>query len=357
MPVLSCRQRLTSGASTLMTCAALLYFSLAGNAFAHGVTFKLQHVEPANSAIAKQFLEPWSQKIHDESGGRINLLITPRDQSITETELFQVALERSADIVWLDVKGPSASFPRFSVFRLALEGASSEGSSQALWSWIDINDLGFREFREMRILAASRHDPPVFHMREKPLSSLSDLKGATIAIPDSDAEVFLTALGASPVILSKRAMGDALAQSSVDGVLLSWSSLAALRLEELVKAHSAAPAGAPWPYAELSVLLMNPDAYRSLADDLKLVMQANSGSDVSAWIGKTLDETAMRARKRAADRVDSIGTLPEGDLKQWREAANTAVNTRVKELDASGLKGERMISRARGLIKDYDTAR
>ena len=348
---------LISGPRSLNLYAALLFFTLAGNAFAHGVTFKLQHAQPADSALNRNFVEPWANKIHDDSGGRINLLATPGNQADAAMDLFQLVQDRGADVVWLDLPQSADAFPRFSVFGSALAGATSAGSSQALWSWSDTNDLAFREFREMRILAASRHDAPLFHLREKPVSTLSDLKGLTIATPNADGQDFLTALGASPVVMPGSAMRKALTDASVDAILLSWSSLATLKLEDLVKVHVAAPPGAPWAYSELSVLLMNPDAYRSLADDLKQIIKDNSGGDISAWIGKVFDEEAIRSRKRAAERGDKIGNLPESDRPNWDEAANAAVNKRIKALDDLGLRGEKMISKVRALIGEYDPAR
>ena len=357
MSSVSFSQRLLAGSSRLMAFAALLLFGFTSDAFAHGVTLKYQDTQPANSAFATSFLDPWARKIYDESGGRINLLAAPRDAASADADLFQAVRDRSADVVWMDLQQPGASFPRFSVFALALEGNSSEGSSQALWWWVDTNDLAFREFDEMRILAASRHDAPVFHMRDKSVSSLSDLKGARIAIPNSDAAQFLTAIGAQPFVTTSSAMRTALEESKVDGVLLSWSSLATLGLEELVTTHAEAPADAPWPYAEVSVLLMNPNAYRGLVDDLKQIMRANSGSDVSAWIGKTFDQSANAARKRAAERGENVSTLPAGDLDKWREAASAAVNEGVGNLDAKGLKGEKMVTKARALIAEHDPAK
>ncbi|UCH47130.1 MAG: hypothetical protein JSU95_13670 [Betaproteobacteria bacterium] len=356
MTVITISRQAFTASYSLLACATLLLLGFSADAFAHGVTFKYQDTQPANSAFVTNFVQPWSRKIYDESGGRINLLAAPRDAANAQTDLFQAVQDRSADIVWIDLQQSSASFPRFSVFALALEGTSSEGSSQALWWWVDMNDLAFREFKEMRILAASRHDAPVFHMRDKSVSSLSDLKDARIAIPNSDAGQFLTAIGAKPVVTSSSAIGTALAESSVDGVLLSWSSLAALGLEELVTTHAEAPANAPWPYAEVSVLLMNPSAYRGLIDDLKQVMRANSGSDISAWIGKTFDQNANAARERATRRGDTVSALPDDDLDKWREAASAAVNEGVGNLDAKGLKGERMVTKARALIAEHDPA-
>jgi TRAP-type C4-dicarboxylate transport system substrate-binding protein len=344
-------------ACRLPACAAVLLMALAGNVFAHGVTLKLQSTQPADSALNQYFISPWAQQIYDASRGRINLLTVPVDQPGAQVDLFQLAQDRIADVVWLDQANSPDIFPRFSVFGSALPGSASEGSSQALWSWCDVNDLAFREFKELRILAASRHDAPLFHMREKPIDSLSDLNGLKIAVPNDDGRDFLVALGASPVVMPASDMGKALSEASVDGVLLSWSSLAMRELGDLVKVHVAAPPGAPWAYAEVSALLMNPDAYRSLADDLKTIIRANSGIDVSAWVGKVFDETAAKARQIAADRGDTIGNLPESDLAGWNQAAEVAIGKRVKALDDRGLKGERTVTRARALITQYDSAR
>ena len=180
------------------------------------------------------------------------------------------------------------------------------------------------------------------------------LNGRASAHHISEAVTFLSKLGASPVVVPEPALSNALAEQDVDGVLLSWSSLASLKLESLVKAHSEAPKGAPWPYAELSVLLMNPDAYRGLADDLKQTIRANSGDIVSAQIGKSIDEAAQAARNSAVERGDSINALPESDLDQWRDAATATVSERVVALDALGLKGEKIVSKARAVIVQYD---
>jgi len=342
-------------ASATTTITAVVTALSVGNAFAHGVTFKAHHALPADSIVLKNFLEPWAQKIHDESGARINFLISAEDPANgAYARLFQMAKVRKFDVVWLDLHDAATDFPKFSVFGLPLAANSSEGSSRALWAYVDINDLGFREFGKLRVIAASRHDAPLFHMHSINIESLSDLNGRKIAIPNPDSAALLAAVGASPIVTPESSIGEALSGGKVDGALLSWSRLATLKLEELVKTHTGFPAGAPSPYAETSVLLMNRDAYRSLADDLKRVVRGNSGSGASAWIGTVFDDGAARARQRARERGDAINILPADDLARWQDAVKAVVDDRIRNLDERGLKGKSLIDKARELITEYD---
>ena len=347
-------------ASATTTITAVVTALSVGTAFAHGVTFKAHHALPADSIVLKNFLEPWTRKIHDESGARINFLMSADDPAKGAYARFvQMAKDREVDVVWLDLRNldlhnAATGFPKFSVFGLPLTANSSEGSSRALWAYVDNNDLGFREFGKLRVIAASRHDAPLFHMRSIGIESLSDLNGRKIAIPNPDSAALLAAVGASPIITPESSIGEALSGGKVDGTLLSWSRLAALKLEELVKAHTGFPAGAPSPYAETSVLLMNRDAYRSLADDLKRVVGGNSGSDASAWIGAVFDDVSAGARQRARERGNAINVLPADDLARWREAVNAVVDDRIRNLDERGLNGKSLIDEARELITEYD---
>ena len=123
MSALPIRRRSLFAAFAVSLSTLVFSLSLTGNALAHGVTFKLQHEQAENSALNQNFIAPWAQKIYDETGGRMNVLVTTGTDAAGPADLFQLAQDRDADMVWLTLPGLSGEFPRFGVFGTALPGA------------------------------------------------------------------------------------------------------------------------------------------------------------------------------------------------------------------------------------------
>ena len=87
---------------------AFITMSSASTAFAHGVTFKMHHDQPVDSAFQQDYLGQWARKIHDESGARINLLISAGDsENGGSAILFQMAKERASELDGRGLKGES----------------------------------------------------------------------------------------------------------------------------------------------------------------------------------------------------------------------------------------------------------
>lgn len=80
---------------------------------------------------------------------------------------------------------------------------------------------------------------------------------------------------------------------------------------------------------------MNSAIYKSLSDELKKVISANSGAETSAWLGKILDASGVGA---AAS----------------QQRAQSTIEARIKELDERGLNGKDLVESAQALIAEYD---
>ena len=350
------RRPVTSRVRGLVCTAVCLVVPLwVGTAMGHGVTLKVHHGLPADSAFHTQFLVPWTQKVETESAGHLRFRLFPAlEMGGAAPDLYDQVKEGVADIVWTGVGSTPERFRAVEVFELPLPANTAQGSSRALWEYVRLNDLSRTEFDGVRLLAVGRHDAPQLHMISKRVRTAADLAGLKIATPARSADSLLSALGAAPVATPPAEIAAALSGGKVDGVLLPWDAVAALHLGERLRYHTQLDAKAPWLYSGVFVLAMNPATYKSLPDDLRKVISANSGADTSAWLGRVFDAAAAGARKAAADRGDPIDELPAAELTRWREPAQALVEDWIKDLDGRGLSGKELVDSARTCLAQYD---
>jgi len=330
----------------------------AASALAHGVTLKVHHFLPADSPFHTQFLVPWTQKLEKESGGRLRFQFFPAMQAGgTPAQLYDQARDGVADIVWTAAAYTPERFPAFQVFELPFLARTSQGSSRALWEYVQANDLSRKEFGDVRLLAVHQHNASQFHMVNKPIASLADLSGVKLRTPTRAASAFLATAGAVAMEMPITQVPDALSKGALDGVVTSWVAVPTLKLDALVKYHSTIDDASPWLFSITFVLAMHPATYRGLPDDLKQVIRANSGADPSAWIGKVYDDSTANVRKLAAERGAAINVLPAEELARWHAPAQGVVDAWLAELDKRGFSGKELLESARGSLAQFDSGK
>lgn len=336
--------------------AIVLVICWIGGVHAHGVTLKVHHYQPADSVFHTQFLLPWAEKLKKESGGLFRFQFFPAMQMGGEpAQLLDQVKSGTADIVFTMAEFTAERFPAFEVFELPLATRSAQGASRALWEYVRTNDDAKREFNGVRLLAVHQHTAPVFHMVKKPINSLADLAGQKIYAPSIGARKLLATMGASAADLPFAQVSDALAKGELDGALLPWTTATELKLHESVKFHSEPDGKAAGINAAVFIFAMNPNVYKTLSDELKKVITANSGADTSAWLGKVFDESASAACKLATERGNAVNTLPAQESAKW--PAQAIIDARIRELDQLGLEGRTLVDNARAALAEHDAGK
>jgi len=327
-------------------------------AAAHGINLKVQHALPADSTFHTQFLVPWTQKVEKESGGRLHFHLYPAMQMGGEPlRLFDQVKSGDAEIVWAGTDSAGAHFASLEPFELPFMTSSTQGSSRALWEYVRMSDAAHMELDGIRVLAIHQSDAPQFHLRDRQIKSRSDLSGLKIGVPSRIGTKLLAELGADAVEMSPAQAGGALSSRDVDGVLLPWEVVATLKIDGSVKHHSEMDPQTARLYASVNVFAMNAAAFKSLPDDLKKVILANSGAETSAWLAKVFDDAAANARKAAQERGDAINVLPKEELAKWKPFAQAVIDEWIKGLDQRGVPGKELIEVAREAIAEYDPAK
>ena len=98
---------------------------------------------------------------------------------------------------------------------------------------------------------------------------------------------------------------------------------------------------------------MNTNSYNALPDDLKAVIDANSGLEFSAFAGRTQQAGDADARALAVAAGNSIITLTPDQTAPWREAAAATTAAWIAEADAAGIDGTGLYAAATALIAKH----
>jgi TRAP-type C4-dicarboxylate transport system substrate-binding protein len=224
----------TSLALTLATMAA----ALAAPVAAQEVTLKVHHFLPASSFANTLLIQPWCDKIAKESANRLKCQIYPSMQlGGTPPQLFEQARDGVADVVWTLPGYTAGRFPSLEVFELPFMMQSPEATSKALWDYVQQYSLN-TEFKDVKPLAFHVHGDGVFHMTKKPVVTAADLKGLKLRAPTRMTNKFIALLGATPVSMPVPQVGDALSKGVIDGAVVPYEVVPAVKIQELVKFHS-----------------------------------------------------------------------------------------------------------------------
>ena len=339
---------------TRWVIAASLAVAAGGGAHAQQIVLKVHHMLPGTSNPQVHLIEPWCDKINKQSNDRLKCQIFPAMQlGGTPPQLFDQVRDGVVDIVWTVPTYAAGRFSKSEVFELPFMAHTAKSGSQALWQYVHKNALD--EFKGVRPILMHVHDGSVFHFRSKPVKRLEELRGMKIRAATRINARMLAALGATPVQMPLPQVAEALSKGVIDGAMVPWEGVPAIKLHEIAKYHLETPPGAPRFSNTIFVMAINPAKYDSLPADLKKVIDANSGLAMSAWAGeKGWDATVEPHRKLAKDRGNHVTVLSDEELARWVKASENVDDNWVKEVSAKGADGRRLLDEARALIKQYD---
>ena len=321
-------------------------------ASAQEVTLRFHHFLPAVSNVHRHFIQPWAQKIQEESGGKLKIQVFPSMQlGGAPPQLYDQARDGVADIIWTLPGNTPGRFPKIEVFELPFV-AHRLAAPNAKASWEFYENHLRDEFREVHPIAVWAHDGGSIHAN-KPVTTMEDLRGLKLRFPTRQAGEALRALGAAPIGLPIPQVPEALSQRVIDGAVVPWEVVPSIRLQELVHNHTEIP-GSPTLYSATFIVAMNPAKYRSLPDELRKVLDANSGMAAAEMAAKVWDEQGPAVRRMVERRRDNkIVEITEAEKQRWIAACKPVVDSWVASSREKGFDGEALLAEARRLIAKH----
>ncbi len=321
---------------------------------AQEVTLKVHHFLAPSTFIQVGVFAPWCDKLAKESANKLKCQIYPAMQlGGTPPQLYDQAKDGVADIVWT-VAGYSANrFPMSEVFELPFMMTNADATSRAAWDFVQTYSA--HEFKDTHILAVHVHGPGYLFTTKKQMNNVADFKGMKFRAPTRLTNKMLGMLGATPVGMPVPAVPEALSKGVIDGAVVPYQVVPSIKVNELVKYAAETDPSYNALYTTVFVVAMNKAKYESLPPDLKKVLDANSGRELSAFMGRTQEADDAPGRAKVKESGVAINVIGASELDKWKKATDSLDDEWAANMSKAGHDGPKLLQAARDLVKKYST--
>jgi len=339
-------------AFTKILTAALVGLTLASAAQAQDpeVTLRFQHFVSPASANPTHFMQPWADAIEAQSGGRIQVEIYPFMQlGGAAPDQYDLIRDGVIDGGWVIPGYQPGRFPEAEALELPfMTTKSAEEASRAAWSFTEayLTD----DFADVHLIAAHMHGRGLIHLQGDPIEEMGDFNGLRLRGPSRAATLLLDRLGATPVGMPVPAFPEALSRGVVNGGVITWEQAPSLRLDELTDSHTDV-AGDYSLYNLYFLWAMNRELYEGLPEDLRAVIDANSGLMASAWAGRAHDTGDAAGRMAMEDAGNIIAEMSPELTAEIRALGELVVADWIAEANGRGLDGAALVAAARAAVE------
>lgn len=313
-------------------------------------TYNLQSFLPAQATIPSKIIDVWADKVEEASGNKIEIKRFPSMQlGGKPPELIDQVIDGAIDMTWTVVGYTPGRFPSTEVFELPFLVTDSRAASSAYWTMMK-EHMEDTEFKDVKVLGTWVHGPGVIHSSE-PVEVPGDLNGMKIRGASRQVNGLLKTLGATPVGMPVPAVPEALSKGVIDGTTIPWEVTKALKVPELVENHTEFTG--PYFYTVTFVLAMNKAKWDALPDDMKKVLDDNSGEGFSVFASDVQTSADDPSRVLADDAGNNIITLDEAASAEWAKAAQPVYDMWLAEMTEKGIDGQALIDQAKALMAGY----
>ncbi len=335
---------------------AMPLLALASNAVhaQEPIVLKFSHLTSANSRLQQHVVEPWCNAIEKDSGGRLKCQIYPSMQlGGTPAQLVDQVKNGVADVVWTAPGYTTGRFPRTEALEMPFTlPPTAVGGTNAMWEFTE--KYAKDDYKDYELLALWSSSNLIISTTDKPTLTVESFKGLKLRSPSRFTSLFLTALGATPVTMPTGAITEALSKGLVDGAMSSWEIIPTIKADEYTKYHMEGPATLPGFSQTPVVMLMNKGRYNSLPDDLKAVVDKNSGAVLVEMAAKVWEKGNEEAKNQMIANGHKALTIKNSDYTAMANVTTAAVEKEwIKQANARGLDGNKLIAEVRAIGKKH----
>lgn len=321
----------------LAACAAALP---ASGSVAADFTMRIAAGAPSASFVCTDLLPTWAGRIKEASGGRIDYQIFCDGRMGKIGEALSRVEQGLVEAAWDFPLAYGKRFQSYSAITLPGLYDDTAIAAGALWNLYEGQTLpGLSGAR----LALTQATSNLSIYATAPIEDVSDLAGKKIAVGSKERAIMIETAGGVPLSVRFPEYHQALSKGAVEGILSTNTVVTEFALGEVLNQEIRGDFG-----GGLMFVAISEKWYGALPDDLKSVVDANSGHDASVWASKLVEEDAVGRLKKLIEE----GQLDSRELSESeREKLKPAFEAATKAWLAGAENGEAMLGSVKAAIQ------
>jgi TRAP-type C4-dicarboxylate transport system substrate-binding protein len=294
------------------------------------------------------FYEKWGREIEKKTGGRVKITFHHGGTLTSPVECYQGIVNGISDMGLSCLAYTRGRFPLMEVLDLPGYPTFSPRLTTRI-TWEFYKKFQPKELSDVHVLQLHAHIPGLIAWKNKPVKTLEELKGLKVRCTGVSAKI-VSALGATPVAMSKLEQYESLQRGVVDGSTAAPNEMSAYKLAEVSKYSTIHPQVG---YVTVFFNVMNLKRWNSLPKDIQKVF-----TDVSEqYIAYVMDEwekeeiAGVQFGRKAGHK---FYVLPAQEGLRWEKlAVKPLLDGYVKSTEARKLPGKEALAYREQLCEKY----
>ena len=256
--------------------AGVIAIGCAGTALAQDtVVLTFAADSPTRGNVCTGYMDVWAARVEKESNGRLKIDMKCDGVLGKVGDSVDRVAAGVADIAWDLPFAYGARFAGLGVVGVPGLYDDPEIAAGALWNLYEKGESGTEFGNGVKLLWVQAVPNTAYYLESKP-DSVTSLAGQKIAMGSKQRAVMVQTMGGTPIQLAPPEYYQAMQKGAATGAQSTVGAIAAYKLQELLHYYIYGPFGGGFTF-----IVMNQAKYDALPDDLKKVIDDNSGYEMS----------------------------------------------------------------------------
>jgi len=313
------------------------------------VELKFNVSYPGGHPMTTDAFKVWAEMVEMATSDRVQITLFPSDTLINPMTAYDAVRKGACDLAMLIQSYEPNRFPLTMLMNRPLDLPNAVVSGQVAWDLYQEFPEIQEEYKDVKLLFFYSTSAYEFHSLKKAIRRKEDLKGTLIRVGGPVDKAIAEALGGTPEFMHMPDTYLALSKGVLDVHMSPFGPMKGLRTAEVTRYHT--------ENANLHTgifgIIMNLDKWNKLPPATQQAIESVSGRAAAELVGGVFDRTDEETIQFMKSKNDTFIRLSEKEKKEWRKLFDVIVEDWVKEQEARGHPGQKILDSALRLKERY----